>query len=60
MRVDVQTSPTFTTSAPVPVLERTYVWNAVGPLRADVRRVVRRPAIPHDQGCGDADQRQRA
>ena len=30
MHVAVQTSPTFTTSAPVPVLERTYVWNAVG------------------------------
>jgi hypothetical protein len=30
MRVDVQTSPTFTTSAPVLVLERSYVWNAVG------------------------------
>jgi serine/threonine-protein kinase len=30
MRVDVETSPTFTTSAPVQVLERAYIWNAVG------------------------------
>ena len=30
MRVAVQTSPTFTTSAPVPVLERAYVWSGIG------------------------------
>jgi len=30
MHVAVQAGPTFTSSAPAPVLERTYVWNAVG------------------------------